>query len=83
MRLQARDDGRGSDPSPLAGNGLRGIRDRLAAYGGKVDIVTGIGSGFAVDIRLPLEEGVALIAPAPATAGTFAIGPAEAAAAMK
>jgi signal transduction histidine kinase len=81
--LQARDDGRGSDPSPVVGNGLRGIRERLAAYGGKVDIVTGAGSGFAVDIRLPLEEGVALLAPVLAPAGNFAIGPAEAAAALK
>ena len=40
-------------------------------------------SGFALDIRLPLEEGVALLAPAPAPTGTFAIGPAEAAAALK
>jgi signal transduction histidine kinase len=83
VQLQARDDGRGSDPSPVVGNGLRGIRERLAAYGGKVDIVTGAGSGFAVDIRLPLEEGVALLAPVLAPAGNFAIGPAEAAAALK
>jgi signal transduction histidine kinase len=83
VQLQARDDGRGSDSSMQAGNGLRGIRERLAAYGGKVDIVTGAGSGFAVDIRLPLEEGVALPAPVAAPTSTFAIGPAEAAAALK
>jgi signal transduction histidine kinase len=83
VQLQARDDGRGSDPSPQVGNGLRGIRERLAAYGGKVDIITGAGSGFAVDIRLPLEEGVPLLAPLSAPTSTFAIGPAEAAAALK
>src|SRR4249919_82732 len=83
VQLQARDDGRGSDPSLQAGNGLRGIRERLAAYGGKVDIITSAGSGFAVDIRLPLEEGVPLLAPVSAPTSTFAIGPAEAAAALK
>ena len=67
----------------MAGNGLRGIRERLDAYGGKVDIVTGAGNGFAVDIRLPLEEGVPLLAPMPAPTSTFSIGPAEAAAALK
>jgi signal transduction histidine kinase len=83
VRLQARDDGRGSESSPQAGNGLRGIRERLAAYGGNVDIVTSAGGGFAVDIRLPLEEGLAL-PPTVRTAVTgFAIGPAEAAAALK
>ena len=40
----------------VTGNGLRGIRERLAAYGGRVDIITGRGQGFALDIRLPLEN---------------------------
>ncbi len=51
-RIQARDDGRGAD-EPTQGNGLRGIRERLGAYGGRVDIITGRGQGFALDIRLP------------------------------
>lgn len=54
-RIQARDDGRGAD-EPTQGNGLRGIRERLGAYGGRVDIITGRGQGFALDIRLPLEN---------------------------
>jgi signal transduction histidine kinase len=54
-RIQARDDGRGAD-DPAPGNGLRGIRERLGAYGGRVDIITGRGQGFALDIRLPLEN---------------------------
>jgi signal transduction histidine kinase len=54
IRLEARDDGRGSDqPSP--GNGLRGMRERLSACGGRVDILTSPGRGFALDVRLPLE----------------------------
>jgi signal transduction histidine kinase len=53
--LQARDDGRGSD-SPTPGNGLRGMRERLAACGGHLDIITAPGQGFALDVRLPLEN---------------------------
>jgi signal transduction histidine kinase len=53
--LQARDDGRGSD-SPTHGNGLRGMRERLAACGGQLDIITAPGQGFALDVRLPLEN---------------------------
>lgn len=55
LRIQARDDGTGAeDLAP--GNGLRGMRERLAACGGQVDIITGRGQGFALDIRLPLEK---------------------------
>ncbi|MBP6596008.1 MAG: sensor histidine kinase [Arenimonas sp.] len=55
-RIQAHDDGRGAEHLPAPGNGLRGIRERLAAYGGRVDIRTGRGQGFALDIQLPLEN---------------------------
>ena len=55
-RIQARDDGRGAETDAVQGNGLRGIRERLAAYGGRVEIITGRGQGFALDIRLPLEN---------------------------
>jgi signal transduction histidine kinase len=55
LRIQARDDGTGAeDLAP--GNGLRGMRERLAACGGQVDIITARGQGFALDIRLPLEK---------------------------
>jgi signal transduction histidine kinase len=57
--LQARDDGRGADVL-TAGNGLRGMRERLTAYGGCVDIETAPGSGFALRIELPLADGVVL-----------------------
>jgi signal transduction histidine kinase len=62
VRLQARDDGRGAE-SPVAGNGLRGMRERLSAYGGRVEIETAAGQGFSLDIVLPLDEGVRLAAP--------------------
>jgi signal transduction histidine kinase len=53
--LQARDDGRGAE-SHVPGNGLRGMRERLAACGGQLDIITAPGQGFALDVRLPLEN---------------------------
>ena len=78
VRLQARDDGRGAE-APTAGNGLRGMRERLAAYGGRVDIETAAGRGFTLEIQLPLDAGIAVDAPHPRPT----IGPAEAAVALK
>ncbi len=54
LRLRAEDDGRGCD-APVAGNGLRGMRERLSACGGRLDITTAPGQGFALDVRIPLE----------------------------
>ena len=54
IRLEARDNGRGCE-SAKPGNGLRGMRERLSAYGGQVDIITAPGQGFALDVRIPLE----------------------------
>jgi signal transduction histidine kinase len=55
--LMARDDGRGADPA-CAGNGLLGMRERLAAYCGELDIQTAPGEGFTLRIRLPLDDRV-------------------------
>jgi signal transduction histidine kinase len=55
IQLQARDNGRGAD-IPAAGNGLRGMRERLAAYGGEVEIETRPGSGFCLTLSLPLIQ---------------------------
>jgi signal transduction histidine kinase len=55
IQLQARDNGRGAD-SPVAGNGLRGMRERLAAFGGAVEIDTRPGSGFHLTLSLPLIQ---------------------------
>ena len=81
--LRARDDGRGAE-APVAGNGLRGMRERLAAYGGRVDIDTSVGHGFALDILLPLAEGLLaenMVVATPPSRPTM--GPAEAAVALK
>lgn len=55
VHLQARDDGRGADHFAL-GNGLRGMRERLAMHGGSLQVQSAPGAGFALDISLPLTE---------------------------
>jgi signal transduction histidine kinase len=54
VAIRARDDGRGADTFN-AGNGLRGMRERLAQFGGRLEIETGKNQGFALDAWLPLE----------------------------
>jgi len=54
LAIHARDDGRGSD-SVRQGNGLTGMRERLAQVGGRLDINTARDQGFALDAWLPLE----------------------------
>ena len=54
MAIHARDDGHGAIQFKQ-GNGLSGMRERLAQFGGQLDIVTAKGQGFALDALLPLE----------------------------
>ncbi len=55
IAIHAQDDGRGTDAT-LAGNGLRGMRERLGQFGGRLDIRSAKGQGFALDAFLPLEN---------------------------
>jgi signal transduction histidine kinase len=55
LGLHARDDGRGAT-RPAAGNGLSGMRERLAVFGGSLVLETAPGEGFALTVRLPLGE---------------------------
>ncbi|MCF7221111.1 sensor histidine kinase [Marilutibacter chinensis] len=50
--MEARDDGRGAS-SPVSGNGLRGMRERLGQYGGDLKIETRPQAGFALRLMLP------------------------------
>ena len=59
LGLHARDDGRGADQIQ-PGNGLSGMRERLAEFGGSVTLDTGLSRGFALTVRLPLGEHTAL-----------------------
>ncbi len=52
--MSARDDGRGAE-GPAAGNGLRGMRERLVQYGGDLKIDTRPDAGFRLDLTLPLS----------------------------
>jgi len=55
IAIRARDDGRGAG-LVKDGNGLRGMRERLAQFGGKLEIEAGVNRGFALDAWLPLEN---------------------------
>ncbi|MDQ6645619.1 MAG: sensor histidine kinase [Pseudomonadota bacterium] len=57
--LHARDDGQGVDKLE-PGNGLSGMSERLAEFGGSLTLDTGLSRGFALTIRLPLGEQTAL-----------------------
>jgi signal transduction histidine kinase len=72
LRLRARDDGRGAQGAANIGNGLRGIRERLDGYGGRLDIDPAPARGFALALSLPLGEGAV---PIPAADSTIAAAP--------
>jgi signal transduction histidine kinase len=59
LGLHARDDGRGAEKIQ-PGNGLSGMRERLAEFGGSVTLDTAVSQGFSLTVRLPLGEQTAL-----------------------
>jgi signal transduction histidine kinase len=58
LRMEARDDGRGSEGAD-GGFGIRGMRERVAQAGGELRVVTQPGRGFAVTAWLPGHGGAA------------------------
>lgn len=56
--LDARDDGRGAGPLE-AGNGLRGMRERLAQVGGTIEVETEPRAGFRLHIEVPASAAMA------------------------
>lgn len=60
IRLQARDDGRGAEGGS-SGNGLRGMRERLAAYGGELEVESIPAQGFSLRLSLPLAAGAPFV----------------------
>ena len=54
IRIDASDDGIGTD-HVVPGNGLRGMRERIAAVGGSMEIRSARDRGFAVLLELPVE----------------------------
>jgi len=55
ITLQARDDGRGT-AEVVPGHGLRGMRERIEKLGGRLDIESAPGEGFAVTAWIPRQE---------------------------
>jgi len=43
-------------PAPTGGHGLSGMRERVAIFGGELSTGTHPGGGFAVRVRLPLQD---------------------------
>jgi signal transduction histidine kinase len=56
FRIEAHDDGRGSDGAS-GGFGLRGMRERVERAGGELRIATQPGRGFDVSAMLPIRRG--------------------------
>ena len=52
--MSAHDDGRGVQ-SVEAGNGLRGMQERLTQLGGKLEVESSQGRGFTLHAWLPME----------------------------
>ena len=54
VRLRVSDDGVGPSPASERGAGLIGIRERVAAFGGSVELVSRPGGGAILDVTLSL-----------------------------
>lgn len=57
--MSARDDGRGAERL-IAGNGLRGMRERLQQHGGDLKIQTRPQAGFSLELTLPASASIAM-----------------------
>lgn len=58
VRLTVADDGAGAPGDPTPHLGLLGIRERISALAGTLEITTATGAGFRLDATIPLAEAV-------------------------
>jgi signal transduction histidine kinase/PAS domain-containing protein len=54
VELSIRDDGRGG-ADPVGGSGLIGLRDRVEALGGTIEVTSPAGRGTSLLVRIPIE----------------------------
>ncbi len=55
LELEVRDDGRGAAAANGAGNGIVGMRERVALLGGRLDAGSAAGGGYRVAAAIPFE----------------------------
>jgi signal transduction histidine kinase len=53
LRVEVRDDGVGG-ADPHAGTGLTGLRDRVEALGGRIEIISPAGHGTSLSVEIPV-----------------------------
>jgi PAS domain S-box-containing protein len=56
LRVEVRDDGVGG-ADPRQGSGLTGLKDRVEALGGTIEITSATGSGTSLVARIPIDGG--------------------------
>ncbi len=59
LRIEVADDGRGPTGASLGGHGLVGMRERVAVYGGSLEVGPDATGGFRIAARLPYEDSLA------------------------
>jgi two-component system sensor histidine kinase UhpB len=60
LHLTIADDGHGFDPAQLgSGVGILGMRERVVAFGGRIDFRSTVGGGTKIEIALPIIESAA------------------------
>jgi len=56
LRLRIADNGDGFDPAPAPlGIGMVGMRERVYAFNGRIEIDTGIAAGTRISISMPIK----------------------------
>ena len=71
LRVEVTDDGVGPPPrEPAGGSGLRGLADRVGAYGGAFQVAPGRSGGTLLAVEVPLD-----VQPAPPPAAPMVIRP--------